>query len=275
MKITIFHNPACGTSRNALALIRHAGIEPVIVEYLQAPPNRETLVELVSRMEVRLRTVLREKGTPFAELGLAEPSKTDDDILDAIEAHPILINRPIVVTESDVKLCRPSDVVLDLLPDVPLPDFVKDDGEPALRDRSIEGSDPRLASALAAAGLPTDDLTEPGRIFRAYETLSGRVVGYAGCEIYGEEALLRSLIVTDEARGRGFGGAILARICRRAFDEGAGRAHVLTMSAGKWFEEKGFSVVERSRAPSAILSTRQARSLCPSSASLLVRKIRL
>lgn len=275
MTPTIFHNPACGTSRNALALIRHAGFEPVVVEYLKTPPSRDEIVDLVARMGVPLRTVLREKGTPFAELGLGDPAKSDDEILEAIAAHPILLNRPIVVGEAGVKLCRPSDVVLDLLPDRPLPDFVKDDGEPALRDREIDGSDPGLAAALGAAGLPIDDLREPGRRFFAYSTLSGRVVGHAGLEIYGSDAFLRSLVVMPEARGQGFGGAILARQCRRAFDAGARRAFTLTTTVGDWLERKGFVRIDRSQAPAAILDTRQARSLCPASAVLLTRKIRL
>lgn len=275
MKATIFHNPACGTSRNALALIRHAGIEPTVVEYLKTPPSRAEIGDLVARMGVPLRTVLREKGTPFAELGLADPAKTDDDLLDAIEAHPILLNRPIVVTPLGVKLCRPSDVVLDLLPEVPLPDFVKDDGEPALRDREIPGDDPGLTAALAAAGLPTDDLAEPGRVFFAYSTLSGRTVGYAGLELYGADAFLRSLVVLPEARGQGYGGAILARQCRRAFDLGARRAWTLTTTVADWLETKGFARIDRAEAPAAILATRQARSLCPASAALLTRKIRL
>lgn len=275
MDVTVFHNPACGTSRNALALIRHAGIEPTVVEYLKTPPSRAEIVDLVARMGVTLRTVLREKGTPFADLGLADPAKTDADLLDAIVAHPILLNRPIVVTPLGVKLCRPSDVVLDLLPETPLPDFVKDDGEPALRDRPIVGSDPALVAALAEAGLPTDDLEDAGRSFFTYETLSGRTVGFAGFEIHGDAALLRSLVVPPEARRQGFGGAILARLCRRAFDADARRAFTLTTSVAEWLEKKGFVRIDRGEAPAAILATRQARSLCPASAVLLTRKIRL
>lgn len=275
MAVTIFHNPACGTSRNALALIRHAGIEPTVVEYLKTPPSRAEIVDLAARIGVPLRTLLREKGTPFADLGLADPAKTDAEVLDAIEAHPILLNRPIVVTPLGVKLCRPSDVVLDLLPDAPLPDFVKDDGEPALRQRPIAGDDPALTAALIEAGLPTEDLAEPGRRFFAYQTLSGRPVGFAGLEIHGADALLRSLVVRPEARGQGFGAAILARQCRSAFDLGARRAHTLTTTVADWLDKKGFARLDRAEAPAAILATRQARALCPASAVLLTRKIRL
>ena len=127
--IVIYHNPACGTSRNTLAMIRNAGIEPHVVEYLKTPPTRTLLRQLVTRMGGSLRDILREKGTPYAELGLDDASLTDEQILDAIEAHPILINRPIVVAPKGVRLCRPSEAVLDLLP----PQrgaFTKEDGEP-------------------------------------------------------------------------------------------------------------------------------------------------
>ena len=114
--VTIYHNPACGTSRNTLALIRNAGIEPRVIEYLKEPPDRATLRSLLARMGVRPRDLLREKGTPYAELKLAENHWSDDDLIDQMLAHPILINRPIVVTARGVKLCRPSEVVLDILP---------------------------------------------------------------------------------------------------------------------------------------------------------------
>lgn len=129
MDVVIYHNPACGTSRNALALIRHVGIEPHVVEYLKTPPSRAMILALVERMGVPLRSLLREKGTPFAELGLGDPALTDDQLLDAIEAHPILLNRPIVVSSLGVKLCRPSEAVLDLLPFENLKPFIKEDGE--------------------------------------------------------------------------------------------------------------------------------------------------
>lgn len=129
MDVVIYHNPACGTSRNALALIRHVGIEPHVIEYLKTPPSRVMIRGLVERMGVPLLSLLREKGTPFAELGLGDPALTDDQLLDAIEAHPILLNRPIVVSSLGVKLCRPSEAVLDLLPFENLKPFIKEDGE--------------------------------------------------------------------------------------------------------------------------------------------------
>lgn len=129
MTTRIYHNPKCGTSRNTLALIRATGIEPEIVEYLVTPPSRTELVDLIARMGTGARAVLRQKGTPYQELGLDDPALSDDALIDAMLAHPILINRPIVASSKGVRLCRPSELVLDLL-DRPLPaDFVKEDGE--------------------------------------------------------------------------------------------------------------------------------------------------
>lgn len=127
--ITIYHNPACGTSRNTLALIRHAGIEPVVVEYLKTPLTAAQLAELVAALAIPVRDLLREKGTPFTELGLADTKWSEAELLGFIEQHPILMNRPVVVTPLGAKLCRPSEEVLELLPVGPLPPFTKSDGE--------------------------------------------------------------------------------------------------------------------------------------------------
>jgi arsenate reductase len=127
--IIIYHNPECGTSRNTLGLIRNAGIEPHVIEYLKTPPNRAMLKSLIARIGVPIRDVIRIKGTPYQELGLDNPALTDDQLIDAMLAHPILINRPIVVTPLGVKLCRPSEAVLDLLPTRQLGEFRKEDGE--------------------------------------------------------------------------------------------------------------------------------------------------
>jgi len=129
MTVIIFHNPDCGTSRNALAMIRRSGVEPQVVEYLKTPPSREELVELIAAMGISVRGLLREKGMPYAELGLADPERTDDDLIDAMLAHPILINRPIVATPIGVKLCRPSEAVLAILPNPHIGSFLKEDGE--------------------------------------------------------------------------------------------------------------------------------------------------
>ena len=135
MTVTILHNPACGTSRNVLALIRNSGEEPEVVEYLKTPPTRDVLAELIRRMGIPLRDVLRQKGTPYEKLGLGDPSLTDDQLLDAMMAHPILINRPIVVTPLGVRLCRPSEAVLDLLPKPQREAFTKEDGEKVIDDQ--------------------------------------------------------------------------------------------------------------------------------------------
>jgi len=128
MDIIIYHNPDCGTSRNTLAMIRNAGIEPHVIEYLKTPPSRAMLARLIQRMGIPVRALLREKGTPYGELGLGDPGLTDDQLFDAMMAHPVLINRPIVVTPKGVKLCRPSEEVLDLLPPQQA-EFIKEDGE--------------------------------------------------------------------------------------------------------------------------------------------------
>jgi arsenate reductase len=132
MSVTIYHNPACGTSRNALAMIRQSGEEPEVIEYLKNPPSRARLIELIKAMAIPVRALLREKGTPYAELGLADPKWSDDQLIDFMLAHPILINRPIVVTPKGTKLCRPSEAVLDLL-EHPATSFVKEDGETVRR----------------------------------------------------------------------------------------------------------------------------------------------
>ena len=127
--ITIFHNPACGTSRNTLALIRNSGDEPQVIEYLQAPPGKDTLRTLLAAMKMAPRALLRKKGTPYEELGLDDPKWTDEQLIDFMHAHPILINRPIVVTPLGTRLCRPSEEVLDILPSPQRGAFTKEDGE--------------------------------------------------------------------------------------------------------------------------------------------------
>lgn len=129
MDITIYHNPACGTSRNTLALIRNTGTEPQVIEYLQQPPTRETLADLIARAGLSVREAIRQKGTPYLELGLDQAQISDEALLDAMLAHPILINRPFVVTPLGVRLCRPSELVLDILPLPQLGAFAKEDGE--------------------------------------------------------------------------------------------------------------------------------------------------
>jgi arsenate reductase len=129
MSVTIYHNPECGTSRNTLAMIRQSGIEPAVIEYLKTPPSRDRLVELAAAMCIPVRGLLREKGTPYAELGLGDAKWSDAELIEFMLVHPILINRPIVVTPKGVRLCRPSEAVLDLLPNSSIGRFVKEDGE--------------------------------------------------------------------------------------------------------------------------------------------------
>ncbi len=140
-EVVIYHNPACGTSRNVLGLIRNSGVEPRIVEYLKTPPARGELADLIRRMGVPVRDVLRRKGTPFDDLGLGDPSLTDDRLLDAMVAHPILINRPIVVTPLGVRLCRPSEAVLDILPGPQRGAFAKEDGERVVDEHGHRASE--------------------------------------------------------------------------------------------------------------------------------------
>ncbi len=142
MSITIYHNPACGTSRNVLALIRNSGEEPRVIEYLKTPPNRNELVSLIGRMGITVRDLLRRKGTPYDELGLDNPALSDDQLIDAMMAHPILINRPVVVTDKGARLCRPSEAVLDLLSSSQRGPFAKEDGEALIdaRGNRIEGA---------------------------------------------------------------------------------------------------------------------------------------
>ncbi|NML75058.1 arsenate reductase (glutaredoxin) [Rhizobium sp. S-51] len=137
MTVTIYHNPACGTSRNTLEMIRQSGENPVVIEYLKTPPSRERLVELIGKMGISTRDVLRKKGTPYEELGLDDPSLSDDQLVDAMMAHPILINRPIVETTKGTRLCRPSEVVLEILEN-PLTSFTKEDGEAVKRGGTAE-----------------------------------------------------------------------------------------------------------------------------------------
>ncbi|WP_375410298.1 arsenate reductase (glutaredoxin) [uncultured Methylobacterium sp.] len=141
MDVVIYHNPACGTSRNTLALIHNAGIEPHVIDYLKTPPTRDMLRQLAVRAGLTIRDLLREKGTPYAELGLGDPSLTDDRLLDAMAEHPVLMNRPLVVSPKGVALCRPSEAVLDLLPPQQ-GEFVKEDGE-----RVVDGHGRRIGTA--------------------------------------------------------------------------------------------------------------------------------
>jgi arsenate reductase len=269
--ITIYHNPDCGTSRNTLALLRHTGVDLNVIEYLRTPPSAEALKGLIQRAGLKARDIVRKKGTPYAELGLE--GKSDDALIEAMVAHPILINRPIVASEKGVALCRPSDVVLDVLPRLPTSDFLKEEGAPFLYDEKMPGSNPALVAALKAEDLPIDDVEEPNRTFFAYRTLGGVIVGFAGYELYGADVFLRSIVVPPDARSRRIGHNLVPLLLYRARREGARNAWLLTMHAAGFFEKVGFKRRTRDEAPVSILSTRQAKSLCPASAALMSRTI--
>jgi len=269
--ITIYHNPDCGTSRNVLALLEQAGVEPRVVEYLKTPPSRDALEELIRLAGLTPRDVVRKKGTPYTELKLDGAS--DGALLDAMAADPILINRPIVVSEKGVALCRPSDVVLDLLPRLPNADFRKEDGAPFLYDERMPGSNPALVKALNAEDLPTDDLEEPNRTFHVYRTLDGVIVGFAGYELYGEDVFLRSIVVPPGDRSKRIGRNLVPLLLYRARRQGARTAWLLTTTAPDFFERIGFRHRTRDEAPAEILETRQAKSLCPASANLMSKAI--
>jgi arsenate reductase len=271
--ITLYHNPDCGTSRNVLAVLRRTGRPLDVVEYLKTPPARETLARLLQLLHLSPRDLARRRSTPFAALGLDDPTMDDDAILAAMLAHPILINRPIVVAGERAGLCRPSDLVLDLVPPPPDGDLQKDDGSPFLVDSPAADDDPGLRAALAAAGLPTDDLALPDRSLFAYRTTGGTLVGYGGLELLGRDVLVRSLVTLPPWRGRGAGRAILAILLRRAFDLGARRAWLLTTDAAGFFTKAGFRPADRAMAPAPVRATRQFLDLCPASATLLERAI--
>ncbi len=275
MTVTIYHNPACGTSRNVLALIRNAGIEPDVIEYLKTPPTRATLLGLVVRMKVPLRAILRRKGTPFDELGLGNPQIGDDALLDAVERHPILINRPIVVTPLGVGLCRPSETVLDLLDRPQRSEFVKEDSEPVvvaqrLDDRALEP----LKAALTSAGLPSADIGLPGQCFYRFTTTLDETVGFGGIEGNGPDRLVRSVVVLPERRGHRFGKAIVQSLERLAGEDGAKRLHLLTTNAAPFFETTGYAAADRDTAPVVIAGSAEFTALCPASARYMVKSVR-
>jgi arsenate reductase len=272
---TIYHNPACGTSRNTLAMIRNAGIEPIVVEYLKTPPSRDELLSLVTRMGVPLRAALRRKGTPFDDLKLGDPALPDSALLDAIERNPILINRPIVVTARGVKLCRPSEVVLDLLDAPQASAFVKEDGEPVVRASPFEAHDmTELTALLTASALPTADLTLRGRQFYRFTDTLGEMVAVGGSEGRGPDRLVRSLAVLPPARGKGFGKAVAATLEHLAGNDGAKRLHLLTTTAAPFFERLGYVAADRSTAPPEISRSAEFVGLCPASAHYLIKDVR-
>jgi arsenate reductase len=274
MTVTLYHNPDCGTSRNVLAVLQRTGQALQVIEYLKDPPSRATLEDLLRRLRMRARDLARRRGTPLATLGLDDPAVGDDAVLAAMLQHPILINRPVVVAGARAALCRPSDLVFDLVPPPPGEDARKDDGSLFLIDAPITPDDPELQAALTTAGLPTEDLAaDRNPICFAYRATGGRLVGYAGLELLGRDVLLRSLVVLPAWRGQGVGRAIMALALRRAFDFGARRAWLLTTDAADFFVRAGFAPAERDTAPAPVRGTRQFAGLCPASATLMQRAI--
>lgn len=275
MTVAIYHNPDCGTSRNVLAMIRNAGIEPRIVEYLKTPPSRAKLMELVARIGVPLREILRRKGTPYDELGLDAPELTDAALLDAIDRHPILINRPIVVTPLGVRLCRPSERVLALLDRPQRTAFVKEDGEPVVVARALDSDalEP-LSAALVSANLPVADIALPACRFYRFTTARDETVGFGGIEGSGPDRLLKSLVVLPGKRGCGYGKAMAEGLEGLAGEMGAKRLHLLTTGAAPFFEALGYAAAERNAAPAEIAGSAEFLGLCPASASYMVKSVR-
>ncbi len=271
MNVTVFHNPKCGTSRNTLALIRHFGIDARVIEYLNAPPARAELEALLREAKLTPHDVVRRKEAPYKDLGLDKADSAA--LLDAMMAHPILINRPIVATDHGVVLARPSDVVLDVLPRMPATDAFKEEGAHFLRDEPVTGRDPALIAALKAADLPVDDLDEPNRNFFSYRSLAGTLLGFGGYELYGDVAFLRSIVVLPEGRSKRTGRNLVPLLTYRAARQGARAAWLLTTTAPDFFEKIGFKRRTREEAPAAVLATRQAQSLCPASAVVMSRSL--
>ncbi len=272
MSVTIFHNPGCGTSSNTLAVLEAAGLAPRVVEYLQTPPSPPEIVDLARRAGVPLRALIRRRGTPFDQLGLGDPGMTDADLLDAIAAHPILLNRPIVVTDKAVALCRPSDAVLDMI-EAPTPDVMrKADGAPLVTVRPLAEAE-AARNALAAAGLPVDGIEGAHvALFEAIDSTRARV-GFGALEGKGPDLLLRSIVIVPERRGQGLGAPLVHALERAAARRGAERLHLLTDTA-PFFETAGFGRADRMSAPQSIAATAEFSTLCPASAVYLTRPVR-
>jgi arsenate reductase len=238
MNVTIYHNPACGTSRNVLGMIRDAGIEPRIVEYLKTPPTRD----------------------------------------DAVARNPILIERPIVAAPRGVRLCRPSEAVLELLDapqagDLTTEKITNQSGAPIVVASELSAAAlPELRAALAEAGLPPIDPMSPA-VFHRFAITGGQTVGYGGIEGSGKDRLLRSLVILPAFRGKGFGAAAADRLERIAGNAGATRLHLLTMTAAPFFEKLGYVTRDRMSAPGAIAVTSEFATLCPATARYMVKPV--
>ena len=272
MPLAIYHNPACGTSRNTLALLHAAGHEPQVIEYLKSPPAPTEIRALAEQAGLTPRQLLRRRGTPYDAMGLDAPSFTDDALAQIAHQNPILINRPIVVSDGNAALCRPSDLVFDVVT-APKTRLLKDECVPILRSiRQPSDSLQDLKAVLAAEHLPVDDLAGPGCTFFAFSTLDGETVGYGGFELCGSAALVRSVVTLPPHRGTGIGRNIALILMRRAFDAGASDLYILTTTAQAFFGKLGFAAAERDIATPTAHATRQFANFSPRSASLLHRR---
>ena len=275
MRLVIWHNPECGTSRNVLHILQACALDPQIVLYRETPPDRETLARTISDAGMSVRDCLRRKGTPYDAMGLDDPGLSGDDLLDAMLREPVLINRPFVRTGLGVALCRPAEVVFDLI-DVPVPsDLTRSNGAALARDKRIGPDDPQLVAALETEALPVSDLASSGAIFFSYATPDGKPAGFGGFQPLGEDALIRSVVVLPDRRGQGLSKAIVPLLLRRAFDAGARMAWLLTDTAPGAFEKLGFAGADRSEAPKALRATEEFSALCPDSAVLMRKAIAL
>ncbi|MFC4277958.1 arsenate reductase (glutaredoxin) [Achromobacter aloeverae] len=260
--ITIYHNPDCGTSRNVLAALQALRLNPMVIEYLKAPPDAGTLKSLITAASMSVRDAIRVKGTPYKELGLDGAEWSDDALIEQTVRHPILINRPLVVTGKGVRLCRPSDVVLDLVDTPHGIRLEKEEGVPFLGDTLI-------SSEAVAAGQAT-----PVQ-FYAYRATDGAVLAHASVALQGTHALVHTLTVDAAHRGQGLGHNVLALLLRRAFEQGARRAWVSSDTAGAFFGKSGFKTIDRGQAPSAVLAAGPPMDTNASTPTLYTRQISL
>lgn len=238
MNVEIYHNPSCSMSRNALRLIRETGVEPRIIEYLEAPPTRAELLQRLDEARIRVREILRSKESQFTDLGLADNSLTDTAMLDALDAHPILMQRPIVVTSRGVNVCRPPELVLALLQNAPPPGTKREDGSDFLIDEEIELS-PQLISMLSAEGMPAGALDQNFTIYRV-RSLAGAEIGYAGIGVEGRAARLLAFLVLPAERNKHAGRNMMHLLVRRAYDLGAREMSVTAGKAAGFFRSVGF-----------------------------------
>lgn len=238
MNVEIYHNPSCSMSRNALRLIREAGVEPKIIEYLETPPTRAELLQRLDEAQIPVREILRTKESQFAALGLADNSLPDTAILDALDAHPILMQRPIVVSPLGVNVCRPPELVLALLHNAPRPETRREDGSDFLVDEEIELS-PQLISALLAEDMPVDALDDSCTVYRM-RSLAGAELAYAAIEIERRVARLIAFVVLPAARNKRVGRNMMHLLSRRAFDLGAREMSVASGKAAGFFHRLGF-----------------------------------